>query len=421
MDFTHENFLKIREYIKNNWVKTVRKNDYIKDFVMPYDYVSPCSDGVLTELYYWDTYFTNKGLYMDGLDNYAYNNIRDLEFALKTFGCVPNICRKDGADYCSQPPLLFLMVSDYYEKTSDRDFLKDSYYYLKKEYDFWMSKRISDTGLNNYGSNYSFDRNDKHRIDFCVDYYVGRLNIDVDGWSDDKKIEFCENMIAEAESGEDFTPRFKGRAKYVNPIDLNSFLYGFERKMESFSQILKNDEDAFWAEKADHRKESILKYCYDKETGVFFDYDFKRQKKTGKYCVACYMPFIFGISKDLNALMTVNDKLIYDFGVVSCEKTENCPLIYQWGYPNAWAPHQFWAYSANKAANNNAKALAIAEKYLTNVYKSFLKYGILFEKYDAVEGGKTVINEYDCPEMLGWTAGVFNYFYQVCFEEDNNL
>ena len=55
----------VSEYIKSSWVKSVRKRDNRKDFVLPFDFVPPCIDGDLTDLYYWDTYFTNKGLILD--------------------------------------------------------------------------------------------------------------------------------------------------------------------------------------------------------------------------------------------------------------------------------------------------------------------------------------------------------------------
>ena len=41
----------------------------------------------------------------------------------------------------------------------------------------------------------------------------------------------------------------------------------------------------------------------------------------------------------------------------------------------------------------------------------FIKSGRLWEKYDGVKGGAATVNEYDVPEMLGWTAGVFEYFF----------
>ena len=70
------------EYIKKSWAGAVKKKDVDPNFIMPYDYIPPCVDGDLINLYYWDTYFTNKGLYIDGLDEYAFGNIQNLRFAL---------------------------------------------------------------------------------------------------------------------------------------------------------------------------------------------------------------------------------------------------------------------------------------------------------------------------------------------------
>lgn len=399
-------FINVRKYIKNSWIKAVKQKDCIQGFSLPYDYIPPCVAGDLINLYYWDTYFTNVGLYLDGFDNYAYNNIEVLKYCLNKFGCVPNMCRETGAKYSSQPPLLFLMVKDYFEHTKDIKFLEDSYNCLKKEYDFWMTKRISENGLNRYGFNWDFRNNGTN-----IDYYVERLGVDISSWSNDQIAELCENLTAESESGEDFTPRFFKKAKYVNPIDLNSYLFGFENAMATFSAILNKNEEEFWNNQAKNRKKLLDKYCLDKDTGLYFDYDFRENKISKIYCVACYLPFIFGLLDDNKSLQRVNNKLINKYGVTSCEEVENQKNVFQWGYPNAWAPHQFWAYVANKKLNNVEFAKNIALTYMTNVSNTFEKENKLYEKYDAVLGGKALVNEYGLPEMLGWTAGVYNYFY----------
>lgn len=104
------------------------------------DYVPPCVDGDLINFYYWDTYFTNLGLIEDGETDLALGNIEDLIFCLYKFGCVPNMCRGNGATYASQPPLLFLMTKDFYVHTGDRDFLIKGYDALSLEYSFWTEK-----------------------------------------------------------------------------------------------------------------------------------------------------------------------------------------------------------------------------------------------------------------------------------------
>ncbi len=398
---------RVRNYVKESWGKAVKAKDCNKAFIMSYDYIPPCVDGDLINLFYWDTYFTNIGLYLDGLEEYAFNNIEDLKFCLQKFGCVPNMCRGNGADYASQPPLLFLMVEEYYNKTGDLSFLQSSYKALKEEYKFWMTKRICENGLNRYGTNYDYAKNGCDLSEFAE-----RIHLDISTLTEEEKVEIAENRVAEGESGEDHTPRFLGRAKYVNPIDLNCYLYAFEKTMAQFSALLNKKEEELWLSRAEKRKALINKYCFDKETGLYFDYDYQNGQITRIYCVACYLPFAFGLTCEKTAINALNEKLINAYGVVSCQEVEAEKEIFQWGYPNAWAPHQYWAYAANKQVGNDQTAKEIARKYLDNVASVFEKEGKLFEKYDAVSGGKATVNEYGLPEMLGWTAGVYNYFFE---------
>lgn len=133
---------KVRDYIKMNWNVFKDKSGYI-----PYSYVPPCfSDGVFTILYYWDTFFTNEGLIADGRKENAKNNINNLLYFLKMFGCVPNMTRPNGAEYCSQPPLLYLMINRLCEVQKDEEWERKAYLALEKEYEFWMTNRIASCG-----------------------------------------------------------------------------------------------------------------------------------------------------------------------------------------------------------------------------------------------------------------------------------
>ena len=52
-------------------------------------------------------------------------------------------------------------------------------------------------------------------------------------------------------------------------------------------------------------------------------------------------------------------------------------------------------------------ALRVAEKYTSSIEKIFGETNNLWEKYNAVDGTINVTNEYEMPDMLGWTAGVY--------------
>lgn len=407
-----ENDLKaVSSYISANWKNTVRPRDYDKNFPLPYDFVPPCmpAPNAFVSLYYWDTYFTNVGLYLDGMGEYCFNNIECLKFALNKFGCVPNFCRKGGADYASQPPLLFLMVCDYYEFSKDKKWLKETIPYLEKEYAFWMSKRIAENGLNRYGTNYDYAAN---KNVFCLEY-AERTGKDVSACSDEEIVNIAINANAEGESGEDHTPRFLSEAASVNPIDLNCYLYAFERQLSEFCKITETAGSEEWDSRAEKRLALMQKYLFDERTGVYFDYNFKRDKRSEIYCAACWLPFVFGITKDKAALEKINEKLIFGYGVASCQKMPDDGQTYQWGYPNSWAPHNYWGFMANDVAGDAVSREKIRNGWLKSVALEFKTSGKLFEKYDALNGGKAVFNEYGLPEMMGWTAGVYQKFYKT--------
>lgn len=401
-------YKKTSEYIKRSWLSAVKKKDADKNFLMPYDYIPPCVDGDLINLYYWDTYFTNLGLYEDGLENYAYNNIKNLIFCLDKFGCVPNMCRANGATYASQPPLLFMMIRDYYRFTGDIVFLSDGYRALKKEYEFWMTKRSSETGLNRYGSNFDYSAGDPDLSDFSK-----RIGVDLSGLTRAEKTALALDRCAEGESGHDYTPRFCGRAYEVNPVDLNSYLYGFECAMSEFADILGKDktESDQWAEKAQLRKTLMDELLLDRASGVYFDYDFERKERNNIFSGANYLPYVFGITADKSALSSINARLVKKYGVLCCEELKSDGLTYQWGYPNSWAPYNYFAYEANRLCGNKTESINIATAWLDNISETFEKTGKLYEKYDAITGGAATVNEYGVPEMLGWTAGTFEKMF----------
>ena len=71
---------KINQYIDGNFKKTIRftpedKGDLIG---LPYPYTVPCTEKMFRCMYYWDTYFTNLGLYAKGMAVQARYNVNDM-------------------------------------------------------------------------------------------------------------------------------------------------------------------------------------------------------------------------------------------------------------------------------------------------------------------------------------------------------
>lgn len=143
----------VQDYIREKIELTVREKNKDEDtFIgLPYPYTVPCIDGMFNELYYWDTYFTNKALFALGQPKQAANNTKNILYLINRFGYMPNGNRTFFLKR-SQPPYAALMVDDVYRITGDLSFLKNAYVMLKKEYEFWMTKRVSENGLNHFDS-----------------------------------------------------------------------------------------------------------------------------------------------------------------------------------------------------------------------------------------------------------------------------
>ena len=200
-----DNVQKTHDYILSHWKQAIvlPKNAesphmYVKPFL------PPCIDGPFKNLYYWDTFFTNKGLLADGLIEEAKNNTENLIHAVNLKGFVPNALSDHMSKFCSQPPYLHFMISDVYNAEHDDEWLEKAYSALKKEYAFWQRERMTATGLNRH---YHHPLPKKELIDY-YDVVAGeRLKLS-DRKSDEEKCKLAEGFLAVAESGMDWTPRF---------------------------------------------------------------------------------------------------------------------------------------------------------------------------------------------------------------------
>ena len=389
-------------YIKEGWAKA-RTVAGETDLELPYPFIPPAmaAEGIHRTLYYWDTYFTNLGLIADGYVNWARENTDDLLYALRHFGCVPNYTRKDGADFCSQPPLLSLMVQDIYKATGDKAWLAKAAEALETEYAFWMQKRMTPIGLNQHGSNAT-----KENLLGYYDYVSTRIELD-QSLSDDEKIWIAKNFVAEAESGEDYTPRYANHnaLDYVQ-IDLNSHLYGVEAFLAGYFSDKDTGKAAYYTAQKEKRLALIEKYCFNEETGVYCDYDFVSDKKNEIISAACFLPYFYNFANKKGNVKAVYDILKTKGGVAACQDTGNTQ--YQWGYPYIWAPHQYFAYKALLNGGEKEAAEELRANYIRLLADTFEKTGALWERYD--ENGPAADLEYPTQKMLGWTAGVYRYF-----------
>lgn len=407
-----EIYEKTHEYISTNWQNAVvDKTDESDEWFLPYPFVPPCLHGAFKALFYWDTYYTNLGMIANGKTQLAKNNVDDLLYELSKKGFVPNAWSVPGTTYCSQPPYLYRMVADIYRATQDEAWLKDAYFLLKREYTFWMTERTSETGLNRH---YHLPLTDEQLLGYYEYVASERLHLKNDDTPREEKIRVAHHYVAVAESGLDWSPRFRRECADVNPVDLNANLYGLEKHLAAWAKKFEPEKEAEYQAAAKHRKDLMDKYCLG-DDGLYHDYDFVKKSRGNFACTGQFMPFVTGLQgkeeKDRAAAKRLYEKLLYGHGVTCCEPYDAEGAVYQWAYPNSWAPDNYLAYTALKNCGLLEEAAEVAKRYMDNVAQTFEKTGKLWEKYDGVVGGAATQTEHDMTEMLGWTGGVFSHFY----------
>lgn len=407
----------LHRHIANAMSRTVRvtDRDTLGNFALPRPYSVPCVKGGFQNMFYWDTYFTNAGLLLDGDIWQARNNIEDIAAMVERFGYMPNATATSMLNR-SQPPLLAAMVADYYEATGDKALLRKVLPALEKEYAWWMKNRLAPNGLNRYGHSAT----DAELVAF-FNAVAPRVGIDPSKAANDaERIAKGAHLMAEAESGWDFNPRFAGECMNYNPVDLNAILYGYEKNLGTFYRALGKGGAKKWDKLADSRRKLMQKLMVDPATKLYYDYNFATSSRSPIYSAAALTPFWQGAADkaEAEALVANLATLEGKGGIMTCAPG-NRTATYQWDAPNGWAPVQFYAIKALDRYGYPAEAARIARKYVdaqTAIYNSSKQ---LWEKYNAAEGSSKVNNEYPMPgEFMGWTAGAYQTAYNYLYGSD---
>ena len=396
--------------IEENWKKTIRNDPPITEFddkgsiPLPYPYTSPTIDDHFSDLFYWDTYFTNVGLLISGELKTAIHNVENIAYLINKLGYMPN-----GSNVRflgrSQPPFFSLMVRDIYEKTRDREFLSRMYQCVLKEYDFWQKYRMTSSGLNRYY--HSLDRNNKEDIKRHSEYLCSRYHIDPPK-TEEEMYNFARCILILCESGWDCTSRMGLDPYNFAHIDLNSLLYGIEKNMEYFAAELENGEDQLWFERSEARSCLVKKLCKN-QRGFYSDYDLINDRPTDFLSLAAFYPLFVGMadSEDAESLVKLLPKIEFDFGLAASEKRDDL-LDLQWDYPFAWPCLHFIVCSALTKYGYIEDARRIAKKYVDLVEKNYELTGEIYEKYEIIDGRAKMSKENKkLHPMMGWSAGVY--------------
>ncbi len=375
---------------------------------MPYKYTVPCVGDNFQEIYYWDTYFSNLGMIRLGKTEYAKSNVDNMLYMIEKYGHMPNGNRTFYLNR-SQPPFLSKMVRDVFGEIKDKEWLLGAYKTLRKEYEFWQTKKIAENGLNGYFG-YEIKESD---IERDIERFCIRCKLDIDKLTTyEQKYETCMAAYSIYECGWDCTTRFVNEGHHFNAICLNSLLYDFEENMSYFSQILSLGEENEWQKRKKERREKIKRILWNEDEGLFLDYNFIKNEFSSYKTIASFYPMFVNMATKEEAESTVKllNQIETEYGV--CCGVKDSSIGYQWDYPNIWAPLQYIIYKALMNYGYKDEAMRIAGKFVRMVEENYETTERFWEKYDGVTG-EVAEPEYKTQpkiEMLGWTAGVYIVF-----------
>lgn len=405
----------VREYIRDHWKNSVKTPDTPHRGIvkMPTSYTVPCMREGFTDFYYWDTYFTNIGLLLDGMEEQAQRNLDVMAYFIDALGYVPNASNILDR---SQPPLFVRGVFDLWRATGDDAVLTRYMGAMEAEYRFFMLDRMTPCGLNAYGTYLC-----RSRLLLDYPWLSERVGHFVDEDDTEGKIALSRDLFSIAESGWDFNYRFRTErtpfdARAFAHLDLCSLLFDVEQKLALMKEHLGDrDAAARYRAAAEHRRALMDTYMRDPQTGIYYDYNFESGVRSDILSAASLYPYALGVSDDREGLLRVISALELPCGLSASAYRGEGEKYLQWDYPSMWPSNVYFAAIALDRLGLRDDAHRIAGKYTDTVERVFDAQGDLYEKYDARDGSVSVTSEYETPAMLGWTAGVY------AFLKDNGL
>ena len=404
------------EHVAQLWPALTRQPDSLgphsSRINLPHPYVVP--GGRFNEIYYWDSYFTQLGLIVDGQQALVDSMVANFAALIDNVGFIPNGNRSYFTTR-SQPPFFALML-DLIDEDSARRYLPQ----LRAEYAFWMDgsqqlgageaqRRVAafpEGLLNRYWDDAATPRPESYIED-----------VELAETSERDTAELYRDLRAGAESGWDFSSRwFAGeglasiRTTQILPVDLNALLYLLESKLALME--VDSKEKKHYQAAATARADLIRSQFFSDSLGYFTDLNRQDLSQREQLSMATLFPHFARIATPEQAQSVatcVEARLLRSGGWVTTE----CVSGQQWDAPNGWAPLQWIAFVGLKNYGFDALAEQAARAWLSVNDRIFSSYGKMIEKYDVETPGKLAGGgEYAVQDGFGWSNGVYQALRQ---------
>uniref|UniRef100_A0A183TZD7 Trehalase n=1 Tax=Toxocara canis TaxID=6265 RepID=A0A183TZD7_TOXCA len=271
---------------------------------LPKPFVVP--GGRFREMYYWDSFFTIKGLLASGMHETVRGMIENMGHLIDTFGYVPNGNRVYYLNR-SQPPLLTWCLAAYYEATGDKEFLLTGARWFERELEFFQTRRSIQlpgvaSPLYRYCVVADGPRPESYREDMESAEHIQDLFEKQRLWGD---------IAAAAESGRDFSSRWfsrdgpvagkmgSTRTSSILPVDLNAIICGNWRLMADMYEAMGDPASAeHCRHNFDAMRLAIHQVFWNEECGCWFDFDIVSGRHVADYMDTNFFPLFTGCTHD---------------------------------------------------------------------------------------------------------------------------
>jgi alpha,alpha-trehalase len=428
---------------------------------LPHPYVVP--GGFFNEMYGWDSYFIVLGLVADHRTELARDMTDNALFEVQCYGGVLNANRSYYLSR-SQPPFLSAMMmavlddpASFPSAEAKHAWLEKAYPLAVRNHDIWTrpEHQAGNTGLARYddfGSGPVLEAQDSEFYNGVIQWLIAhpsdnpgylikgskhpdaaeaaQLQTDscdvsaskvcAGNWVDGYRLtaDYYHGDRAMRESGFDtnfhFGP-FGGSTHHYAAVDLNSLLYRYELDLRDFAkQLGKTAEAERWAQAAAARKAAMDKYLWQRQLGMYRDYDFVAGKPSDAPYLTTFYPLWAGAASKEQATAVRNT--LPTFELRGGLAMDDRPSGTQWNSPFGWAPTNWLAVHGLDTYGFHDDARRIAGKFNDTIDRSFASDGTIREKYNMALGNADVkVSAGYSTNVIGfgWTNAVYLKFQEM--------
>jgi len=197
-----------------------------------------------------------------------------------------------------------------------------------------------------------------------------------------------------------------------NPVDLNSLLYRMEADLSAIYTLLDQPQIAArWNQRSASRADTIRRLMWNEKSGLFFDYDFIRQRQSTYHFLTTFYPLWAGIATVQQAAAVASNLPLFEKkgGLQTSDNISGN----QWDAPFGWAPLQIIAIEGLRRYGFDDDANRISYNFLATIAENFRRDGTIREKYNVVtRSSEAGVHAGYSQNVIGfgWTNAAFLVF-----------